>query len=91
MGLFLVMGWLFTISPLVSVWVSEIMLQQTQVATVIDYYNKWMKVTAQSDQSLRCALNGWIRTKTVFRWTRSAQLFYLLIFYYNSQDSDQTW
>lgn len=25
-------------------WVSEIMLQQTQVATVIDYYNKWMKV-----------------------------------------------
>uniref|UniRef100_A0A4W3I5Y5 Adenine DNA glycosylase n=1 Tax=Callorhinchus milii TaxID=7868 RepID=A0A4W3I5Y5_CALMI len=27
-----------------SVWVSEIMLQQTQVATVIDYYNKWMQV-----------------------------------------------
>lgn len=27
-----------------AVWVSEIMLQQTQVATVIDYYNKWMKV-----------------------------------------------
>uniref|UniRef100_A0A3B4YH06 Adenine DNA glycosylase n=1 Tax=Seriola lalandi dorsalis TaxID=1841481 RepID=A0A3B4YH06_SERLL len=26
-----------------SVWVSEIMLQQTQVATVKDYYNKWMK------------------------------------------------
>ncbi|XP_071764649.2 adenine DNA glycosylase [Centroberyx gerrardi] len=26
-----------------AVWVSEIMLQQTQVATVIDYYNKWMK------------------------------------------------
>ncbi|RXN34560.1 adenine DNA glycosylase-like protein [Labeo rohita] len=25
------------------VWVSEIMLQQTQVATVIDYYNRWMK------------------------------------------------
>ncbi|KAJ3129366.1 hypothetical protein HK101_005236 [Irineochytrium annulatum] len=24
------------------VWVSEIMLQQTQVATVIAYYNKWM-------------------------------------------------
>uniref|UniRef100_M3XKP7 Adenine DNA glycosylase n=1 Tax=Latimeria chalumnae TaxID=7897 RepID=M3XKP7_LATCH len=27
-----------------AVWVSEVMLQQTQVATVIDYYNKWMKV-----------------------------------------------
>ncbi|XP_068599613.1 adenine DNA glycosylase [Brachionichthys hirsutus] len=26
-----------------AVWVSEIMLQQTQVATVIDYYNKWMR------------------------------------------------
>ncbi len=26
-----------------SVWVSEIMLQQTQVSTVIDYYNRWMK------------------------------------------------
>ncbi|NXE86133.1 MUTYH glycosylase, partial [Menura novaehollandiae] len=24
-------------------WVSEIMLQQTQVATVIDYYNRWME------------------------------------------------
>lgn len=31
-------------SLFLSVWVSEIMLQQTQVATVIDYYNKWMKV-----------------------------------------------
>ena len=27
------------------VWVSEIMLQQTQVATVIDYYNRWMMVS----------------------------------------------
>jgi A/G-specific adenine glycosylase len=26
-----------------SVWVSEIMLQQTQVDTVIAYYNRWMK------------------------------------------------
>ncbi|XP_018427820.1 PREDICTED: adenine DNA glycosylase, partial [Nanorana parkeri] len=26
-----------------AVWVSEVMLQQTQVSTVIDYYNKWMK------------------------------------------------
>ena len=25
-----------------AVWVSEIMLQQTQVATVIDYYKKWI-------------------------------------------------
>ncbi|NXC44490.1 MUTYH glycosylase, partial [Penelope pileata] len=26
-----------------AVWVSEVMLQQTQVATVIDYYNRWMQ------------------------------------------------
>ncbi|XP_077321376.1 adenine DNA glycosylase-like isoform X1 [Lithobates pipiens] len=26
-----------------SVWVSEVMLQQTQVSTVIDYYKNWMK------------------------------------------------
>ena len=26
-----------------AVWVSEIMLQQTQVATVIDYYERWMQ------------------------------------------------
>ncbi|XP_074077673.1 adenine DNA glycosylase isoform X2 [Macrotis lagotis] len=26
-----------------SVWVSEIMLQQTQVATVLGYYNRWMQ------------------------------------------------
>lgn len=28
-----------------AVWVSEVMLQQTQVATVIDYYTRWMQVT----------------------------------------------
>ncbi|KAK9100263.1 hypothetical protein Scep_023693 [Stephania cephalantha] len=26
-----------------AVWVSEVMLQQTRVATVIDYYNRWME------------------------------------------------
>ncbi len=34
----------FTLCSLAD-WVSEIMLQQTQVATVISYYNKWMKVS----------------------------------------------
>ncbi|TKS74505.1 Adenine DNA glycosylase [Collichthys lucidus] len=28
-----------------AVWVSEIMLQQTQVATVVSYYNKWIKAS----------------------------------------------
>uniref|UniRef100_A0A8D2P6D0 Adenine DNA glycosylase n=1 Tax=Zosterops lateralis melanops TaxID=1220523 RepID=A0A8D2P6D0_ZOSLA len=35
-----------------AVWVSEIMLQQTQVATVIDYYNRWMQVTAAYRQEV---------------------------------------
>ena len=32
----------FSVSPY-GTWVSEIMLQQTRVETVIDYYNRWMK------------------------------------------------
>lgn len=39
--IFLVVSSLHSLHP--KVWVSEIMLQQTQVATVIPYYNKWMK------------------------------------------------
>ena len=30
------------VCAVLKVWISEIMLQQTQVATVIPYYNKWM-------------------------------------------------
>jgi A/G-specific adenine glycosylase len=30
------------LNPVLKVWISEIMLQQTQVATVIPYYNRWM-------------------------------------------------
>ena len=44
------------------IWVSEIMLQQTQVSTVIDYYNKWVKqfptikdvANASLDDILKC-------------------------------------
>ncbi|XP_025062476.1 adenine DNA glycosylase isoform X2 [Alligator sinensis] len=39
-----------------SVWVSEVMLQQTQVATVMDYYTRWMQkwptLQALADASL---------------------------------------
>lgn len=45
------------------VWVSEIMLQQTQVKTVIDYFNRWMvrfpDVTALSMASLDEVLKAW--------------------------------
>ena len=36
------------------VWVSEIMLQQTRVDTVVDYYKRWMK-TFPSWRALACA------------------------------------
>ena len=51
----------------VVVWVSEIMLQQTQVATVIDYYNKWMKVRGLSHISV-----GTYKTKS---WTWSIYIY----------------
>ncbi|XP_018113826.1 adenine DNA glycosylase isoform X2 [Xenopus laevis] len=39
-----------------AVWVSEVMLQQTQVATVINYYNKWMKVWPTVEDLARASL-----------------------------------
>jgi len=45
------------------VWISEVMLQQTQVATVIPYYEKFMQrfpdVTALADASEDAVLNHW--------------------------------
>lgn len=46
-----------------AVWVSEIMLQQTRVETVIPYFNKWMRlfpsVRALAKASEREVLNAW--------------------------------
>ena len=46
-----------------AVWVSEIMLQQTRVDTVIPYFEKWMKlfpdVNALANASERDVLNAW--------------------------------
>src|SRR3569623_1654372 len=45
------------------VWVSEIMLQQTQVATVIPYYQRFMarfpNITALADASIDELLHHW--------------------------------
>jgi len=45
------------------VWISEIMLQQTQVATVVDYFNRWMgkfpDIPALSQVSLEEVLKAW--------------------------------
>ena len=37
-----ILPWRETKNPY-KIWISEIMLQQTQVATVIPYYERWMK------------------------------------------------
>jgi A/G-specific adenine glycosylase len=46
-----------------AIWVSEIMLQQTQVATVIDYYGRWMQrfptVRALATASEDDVLHAW--------------------------------
>ena len=39
-----------------AVWVSEIMLQQTQVVTVIDYYNRWMARWPRVEDLARASL-----------------------------------
>ena len=45
--------WRLTKDPY-KIWISEIMLQQTQVATVIPYYKKWMS-SFPDIQTLACA------------------------------------
>ena len=46
-----------------AVWVSEIMLQQTRVETVIPYFEKWMKlfpdISSLANASERDVLNAW--------------------------------
>nr|CAH8851545.1 unnamed protein product [Trichobilharzia regenti] len=40
-----------------AVWVSEVMLQQTQVKTVIDYYNRWMQKWPNVEELASAALD----------------------------------
>ena len=46
-----------------AIWISEVMLQQTQIATVIPYYERWMKrfpdVKALARASLDAVLKSW--------------------------------
>ena len=56
-------------------WVSEIMLQQTQVQTVIPYYERFIRrfpdVTSLADASIRWAASGAIATFADVRAARS--------------------
>ena len=48
---------------LYAIWVSEVMLQQTQVKTVIPYYQRWLQlfptVTALAQADLQTVLKAW--------------------------------
>ena len=57
--------WVGTRDPY-RVWLSEIMLQQTQVATVIGYYERFMQRFPDGPQKLAAA-HGW--TKCCTLWT----------------------
>jgi len=39
-----------------AIWVSEIMLQQTQITTVIPYYERWLAIPGRPWQSLKISL-----------------------------------
>ena len=45
------------------IWISEIMLQQTQVTTVVDYYNRWLKnfpnVEILANANIHDVLKAW--------------------------------
>ncbi|KIM33992.1 hypothetical protein M408DRAFT_302956 [Serendipita vermifera MAFF 305830] len=62
--------------PLLMVWVSEIMLQQTRVDTVIPYYRKWMQefptVVALSNSNIEAVNALW---KGLGYYSRAARLF----------------
>ncbi|RTG87812.1 A/G-specific adenine glycosylase [Schistosoma bovis] len=51
------LDFLFHIFCMCLVWVSEVMLQQTQVKTVIDYYDRWMKKWPSVDQLASASLD----------------------------------
>ncbi|XP_018649534.1 a/g-specific adenine DNA glycosylase (ec 3.2.2.-) (muty homolog)(mmyh)-related [Schistosoma mansoni] len=51
------LDFVFHILYMCSVWVSEVMLQQTQVKTVIDYYDRWMKKWPSVDQLASASLD----------------------------------
>jgi len=57
-----VLPWRQTTDPY-PIWVSEIMLQQTQVKTVIPYYHRWLKefpdIATLANSSLQSVLKNW--------------------------------
>ena len=67
-----------------AVWISEVMLQQTQVATVVPYFERWMAcfpdisslAVATSDDVLRiwAGLGYYARARICIGWRRRSSL-----------------
>ena len=56
------------------VWLSEIMLQQTQVKTVIPYFERWMKALPNAAALAKADnVRLWLVGTASLPWARSAQ------------------
>ncbi len=46
------------------VWVAEVMLQQTQVVTVLPYFERWLKCVLESYTAFKPYDDGWPNERT---------------------------
>ncbi len=58
------------------IWVSEIMLQQTQVATVIPYYKRWLKIFPSLSAFAKAPLSKALRYWAGLGYYRRARMFH---------------
>jgi A/G-specific adenine glycosylase len=58
------------------IWVSEIMLQQTQVATVIPYYERWLKVFPSLSELARAPLSKALKYWAGLGYYRRVRMFH---------------
>jgi A/G-specific adenine glycosylase len=58
------------------IWVSEIMLQQTQVVTVIPYYNRWLKIFPSLAALARAPLSKALKSWAGLGYYRRVRLFH---------------
>ncbi|MDD5226085.1 MAG: A/G-specific adenine glycosylase [Candidatus Omnitrophica bacterium] len=58
------------------IWVSEIMLQQTQVATVIPFYKRWLKVFPSLSSLARASLSEALKSWAGLGYYRRVRMFH---------------
>lgn len=67
--------WRKTLDPY-KIWTSEIMLQQTQVATVIPYYQKWVKTFPKLETFAKAPLSKVLKLWAGLGYYRRARMFH---------------